>query len=93
MSDSPPRDVEVFTAALEVPVGERAAYLDLSCRGNGELRQRVEVLLEAHLQAGDFLELSPQKASMQARREASAGEKPGDRIGRFKLLQQIGEGG
>ena len=93
MNDSPLRDVEVFTAALEVPVGERAAYLDRSCRGNGELRQKVEVLLEAHLQAGDFLELSPQNASMQARREASAGEKPGDRIGRFKLLQQIGEGG
>src|SRR5436309_2792478 len=93
MNDSPPRDVEVFTTALDLSLGERAAYLERVCRGNGQLRQRVEVLLEAHLQAGDFLEHSPQTASIQAKREASAGEKPGERIGRFKLLQQIGEGG
>jgi len=29
----------------------------------------------------------------EAAAEASVGEKPGDRIGRYKLLQQIGEGG
>ena len=30
---------------------------------------------------------------MEARRDDSIGEKPGDRIGRYKLRQQIGEGG
>ena len=93
MKDSPDRDVAVFTEALQLPPGERDAYLDRACANDGELRQKVEALLKAHNQIGDFLEHSPQGIPLQAKPGASAGEKPGDRIGRFKLLQQIGEGG
>ena len=50
-------------------------------------------LLQAHDRVGDFLEQSPQKTPLDARSGASVGEKPGDRIGHYKLLQQIGEGG
>ena len=47
----------IFFAALEKtdPV-ERAACLDEACRGDDELRRRVERLLEAHPQVGNFLE-------------------------------------
>ncbi len=86
MNDVPNRDVEVFTEAIQLPVGERAACLERACRGDVELRQRVEALLRAQQRLGDFLEQAPQ-------RTAPIGEKPGDRIGRYKLLQQIGEGG
>jgi eukaryotic-like serine/threonine-protein kinase len=35
---------------------ERAAYLDLTCAGDAELRARIETLLAAHDQAGRFLD-------------------------------------
>ncbi len=93
MNDSCDRDVVVFTEALKLPASERAAYLERACGGDGELRRKVEALLGGHDEVGDFLECSPRKVSSQARLGASAGEKPGDRVGRYKLLQQIGEGG
>src|SRR6266566_4028083 len=93
MNDSPNRKVAVFTEALQLPDGERQAYLDRACGNDIQLRQQVEGLLDAHDQVGNFLEESPQKTAMEARTALSVGERPGDRIGRYKLLQQIGEGG
>lgn len=93
MNDSPNRDVEMFTDALALPRAERAGYLERACDGDGELRRKVEALLEGHDRIGDFLENSPQTTSLQAGSKLSAGEKPGDHIGHYKLLQQIGEGG
>src|SRR3954466_3228214 len=93
MKDSPDRDVAIFTEALQLPSGERAGYLDRICGSDVELRRKVEALLSAHTEVGDFLEESPQGIPLPPRQGALAGEKPGDRIGRFKLLQQIGEGG
>jgi serine/threonine protein kinase/tetratricopeptide (TPR) repeat protein len=93
MNDVPSREVEVFAAALQLPPPERADYLKAACNGDTGLRERVERLLEAHDGAGNFLEQPPADAQRKAGMEMSVGEKPGDRIGRYKLLQQIGEGG
>src|SRR5262249_38085701 len=47
----------IFFAALrKTSPAERAAYLDEACRGDADLRRRVERLLEAHPQVGSFLE-------------------------------------
>jgi predicted Ser/Thr protein kinase len=46
----------LFHLALEKPPSERAALLDLACAGDATLRQRVEVLLQAHDAAGSFLD-------------------------------------
>src|SRR2546426_418383 len=91
MSDVPAQDVDLFAAAIELPVAERAAYLDRACSGDPDLRQRVEGLLKEH-DLGDFPEKRPSKGAAQGGSRA-VGEKPGDRIGHYKLLQQIGEGG
>jgi len=93
MNDFPNRDVEVFTAAIQLPADQRAAYLEHACAGDARLRQRVEKLLQTHDQVGDFLEQPPLNSALETRPAMSAGEKAGDRIGRYKLLQQIGEGG
>jgi serine/threonine protein kinase len=93
MSDAPDRDVACFTEALSLPVNERIAYLDHACGSDSELRRRVEALLQAHDGVGDFLEKPPQRAELDPSLGTAVGEKPGDRIGRYKLLQQIGEGG
>jgi serine/threonine protein kinase/Leucine-rich repeat (LRR) protein len=47
----------IFFAALEkTDPAERAAYLDQACRGDDDLRRRVERLLKAHPQVGSFLD-------------------------------------
>jgi len=95
MSANRDREEEIFDAARELAAHERAAYLAERCGQDADLRQRIEGMLEADAAAGAFFEtqassptlvLSPPSVS-------SSIEKPGDRIGRYKLLQQIGEGG
>src|SRR5262245_5212057 len=102
MSEPLEREVAVFSAARRLPAAERAAYLDEACAGDEALRQRVEELLRASEEAGGFLQYPAPGAQRPADALASPGtlqigagpgEKIGDRIGRYKLLQQIGEGG
>src|SRR6266705_4983114 len=94
MNGAPEPDIAVFTEALRLPREERDRYLSEACKGDGEFRRRVEALLQAYEQAGDFLGRPaaerPPKAAAQV---FAVAEKPGDRIGHYKLLQQIGEGG
>jgi serine/threonine protein kinase len=84
----------IFFAAREKRTPEeRDAYLDEACGGDGDLRRRVERLLSAHPQVGSFLEPaaapSAETASYQNTREAV-----GTVIAeRYKLLEEIGEGG
>lgn len=92
MNDVPHRDLEIFTVAVQLPAGERAVFLERACGGDSELRQRVEALLQTHARLGDFLE-QPSAQPAKPRPGAATGESIGDRIGRYKLLQQIGEGG
>jgi len=80
----------LFNAALNFKPTERPAYLAGACGDNHALRQRVEALLRAHEAAEGFL---PEQPNGQATVLVPITEKPGDRIGRYKLLQQIGEGG
>jgi len=82
---SEPRRVETIfhQARARESAVERAAYLDGACSGDAGLRARVEALLAAHDEASGFLE-SP---------AVDAGEEPGNRIGPYKLLQEIGSGG
>lgn len=84
-----PKHVEsVFHAALDRSPGrERLGYLDATC-DTPELRQRVDRLLAAHDNIGGFLD----GASDVTR--AVGPEAVGSVIaGRYKLLEQIGEGG
>jgi serine/threonine protein kinase len=93
MNGAPDADVAVFTEALRLPPEERNRYLDEACKGDNEFRRRVEALLQAYEQAGDFLGRPAAGMPSRATQAFPAGEKPGDRIGHYKLLQQIGEGG
>ncbi len=87
----------VFTEALQHAAPEaRAAYLDGVCGTGTALRGRVEALLCAAKNAGDFLEQPAAGLSGDADLASlvsELSEKPGDRIGRYKLLEKIGEGG
>jgi serine/threonine protein kinase len=93
MSVPAKREAAIFTEALSVPVEKRAAFIDGACGGDERLRRRVEALLKSHEEIGDFLEESADEAVSHARIGAMEDERPTDRIGRYKLLQRIGEGG
>ncbi|HEX3625239.1 MAG TPA: protein kinase [Verrucomicrobiae bacterium] len=93
MSTSSNREEEIFEAALNLPEAERAAYVDNACGGDSGLRARVTELLKAHAVSGSFMKAPAVAARKTIVLSMPLDEKPGDKIGRYKLLQQIGEGG
>jgi tetratricopeptide (TPR) repeat protein len=92
MANWNPRANELFLNALDLPSGtERQAYLDTACGEDAPLRQAVEALLQAHAAAGALLERPTETGHLAP---AAGEDKAGVVIaGRYKLLQQIGEGG
>jgi len=91
MSTEQNREKVLFNEALELPEAERASYLKGACRGEDELRTRVESLLALHGRAEVILR-SGSPAS-RAPTEPYVMESVGVVVGRYKLLQKIGEGG
>src|SRR5262245_93309 len=104
MDAGPSRAEEIFGTASDIAdPKQRNDYLDQACGGDHALREEVESLLAVHLRTSDFLEPPPAMlAGTLAEDEESAtaevgivslSEKEGERIGRYKLLERIGEGG
>jgi eukaryotic-like serine/threonine-protein kinase len=92
--NAPSSDETLFAEALARPAAERAAYLDQACASDPARRARLESLLRAEESAQRFLESSPAAAAARTALASSRPEEmPGDKIGRYKLLQKIGEGG
>ncbi|MHC4620959.1 MAG: tetratricopeptide repeat protein [Planctomycetota bacterium] len=87
MGEKPVDIKSIFGEALEKETArERAAYLDKACGNDANLRNKVEALLRAYKQADDVPEapiIGPEITL----------DNPGTKIGRYKLLQLIGEGG
>src|SRR2546426_10023199 len=78
----------IFDEASEIGDAEqRRAFVARACDDKKALRREVEELLAAHETAGGFL------ADPKRDESAALTLKEGDRIGRYKLLQKIGEGG
>jgi eukaryotic-like serine/threonine-protein kinase len=82
-----PREEEVLKAALKLPAAQREDYLQAACVGDAELRAQVEALLQT---IGQFVVPIGAKTIKVS---ASMPEGPGTKVGNYKLLQQIGEGG
>src|SRR5262245_4381709 len=85
----------IFGRALEIEsAAGRAAYLDEACGGDAGMRAEVEGLLAANGRAGEFMRrpAAAVAAGITASYEPLT-EVPGTRVGPYKLLQQIGEGG
>jgi serine/threonine protein kinase/tetratricopeptide (TPR) repeat protein len=93
MNPGQPNEETILEQALTfASVEERHAYLRGACAGNEDLQVRVESLIAAHEAAGGFLS-AKSASSKRSGPQSGLEAKPGDHIGRYKLLQRIGEGG
>src|SRR5262249_25265339 len=95
MPEAADRTESLFaTAAALAGPGERAAYLDQACADDPALRARVEALLRAHDQTGHLLDRAGAVDVQATEAHVPRAEQPGTIVaGRYKLLEEIGEGG
>ena len=96
MKDPAEQEARIFAEALALPVAERISYLERVCGNDPDLRERIGALILAHESAGSFMG-APREISRSGKVDDPASPGPvdreGTRIGRYKLLQKIGEGG
>src|ERR1700678_1815597 len=94
---------QLFGEALEVLREGRSAFLEKACRGEPELRRAVEALLAENDRLSGFLSDSPHLRPEADAWDYVVGEKlssitadepaEGAVLGRYRLLEKIGEGG
>jgi WD40 repeat protein/serine/threonine protein kinase len=91
VNDLDEKAMPVFLEAIEQQSPEESAlFLTAACGGDQALRDRVEELLQAHRRASSFLggPSNPNEDTAD-----TVADTIGSRIGPYKLLEQIGEGG
>ena len=78
------RIAEIYDAVCDLPVTERAGFLEDACRGDQELRDEIESLLAQHVSADGVLEQVAADVERAYPHPVS--------IGRYRILRLIGEG-
>jgi len=94
---------DLYHRALDLAPERRPAFLEQACGGDVDLRREVESLLAAHQQAGQFIEAPPEEASsllqsmldsvVVAADDNNPPLSPGQRLGRYEVLDLLGAGG
>src|SRR5688572_23456171 len=80
--------------ALELDTGRQQQFLDSACAHDAELRAEVDLLLAHRVDTGsDLIEQCAADAALLRFDADNNGTKPGNRIGPYKILREIGRGG
>ena len=99
MNATAKREEELFDAALRLAsAAERELYLGEACGDDVELKRRVEALLQSSGEAEAFFEdgsaaVNSAEVLEQMSKDPDDEESVGVRIGRYRLLQRLGDGG
>ncbi len=87
----------IYLRARELGEPERADFVAVACGDDADMRARVEELLRRGAAADEFFGERSEHGTPTLRLNtedlAEVGEREGSVIGRYKLLQRIGEGG
>jgi serine/threonine protein kinase len=84
---------EIFIAAAQIhSPAARSSFLDQACAGDAVLHERIDALLAEQQNLGSYLEV-PAAAGITLASPSRSNESAGTRIGPYKLLQPLGEGG
>ncbi|MCH9647465.1 MAG: serine/threonine-protein kinase [Deltaproteobacteria bacterium] len=97
MTDSPSTEPDpdwdklwsIFHDALEIEESERAAWVADACGDNGELEGRIEELLASHVATDHVLDRPPVFDELGPDGQFKAGQ----RVGVYRILEHLGEGG
>src|SRR3974377_314216 len=81
---------ELFYGALDLEPSERPAFLDRSCGSDSELRQEVEILLNSSDRTWGFFQRPLRAIAGQV---TAASDFFVQRIGDYKVIRPLGEGG
>ncbi len=92
------RSMDIFDALCDIPSDQREAMLDEQCAGDAELRRKVESMVLQDGAADDFLQTA-ESGRMVAELAAQLVVEPAHeealpaRIGPYRVIRKIGEGG
>jgi dienelactone hydrolase len=86
---------EIFQAAVDLPTQERDAFVARECAGDAELGRAVDSLLGSHVRAhaAGFMDDPVFRPTAGTTADDAFGTPTGGRIGRYRVLDEIGRGG
>lgn len=84
---------EVFLAALDEPAASRENFVESACGGDQVLRDEIVAMLQSHEEIADFLETPAYQTNAELLADESGSLKIGERVGAYRIVSLLGEGG
>jgi eukaryotic-like serine/threonine-protein kinase len=84
---------DLLEQALELPLEDRAAFVEAACNGDQALREQVQHLLGAHDRAGNFLAAPALESAFGDVTREQTDSLIGHTLGHYQITSRLGAGG